>query len=203
MVKKCPRCGETKGLHAFHRRPGRLAASLCRACQRRRDKKRWPGMPERGYGLLPETVKAYVAGLLDGEGSIALHYRTEKRQNRYLQVIIYNTNARLMEWLKEQLGGHSFSKVQSNPRHKTAMKWVLSTRPAVELLGAVLPYLVIKRPHAELALNFFQVLETYRNEFGARALGELPAELTNMVEAVYALNRKGPIDTLEGTIQDV
>jgi hypothetical protein len=50
-----------------------------------------------------ESIRGYVAGLLDGEGHIA---RRNQKRGCY-RVIIYSTTPELIEWLKDTIGGRT------------------------------------------------------------------------------------------------
>ena len=60
----------------------------------------------RQYELNPLSITipiepdlSYIAGIVDGEGSIRFH-----RERPF--IAIYNTDTRLMDWLQKKLGGH-------------------------------------------------------------------------------------------------
>lgn len=52
---------------------------------------------------LPETDAAYIAGLIDGEGTVTLT-RKHKNENRQLAVTISNTDRTLLEYVQQTLG---------------------------------------------------------------------------------------------------
>ena len=111
---------------------------------------------------------AYVAGLIDGEGCIHIGRHLPKgiRKNirHTLVVHISNTDARLMAWLKSELGGSVHlvkqrrASVASDGRviqpMLQMMNWFAGGRNAQMVLEAVLPYLIIKRDQAEIAIEF-------------------------------------------------
>ena len=101
---------------------------------------------------------AYVAGLIDGEGTICIHRNKVKNQKVYLQlrVDITNTNEWLIQWLKFAFGGHTdVSRRDGKGKNwKPAWRWSLSSNRASTFLTLVLPYLRLKKPQAELAINF-------------------------------------------------
>ena len=106
----------------------------------------------------------YVAGILDGEGSLSIHKADSPGNNSYrLQIVIYGTSIKLMKWLLGNFGGTFYSrdnnpsgwtKTYSRPIHK----WNISGRANKErfLLG-IIPYLIIKREQAEVALEFVRL----------------------------------------------
>lgn len=106
----------------------------------------------------------YVAGILDGEGSLSIHKANSFKNNSYrLQVVIYGTSIKLMKWLLGNFGGTFYAR-DNNPTgwgkiaHRRIYKWTISGKQNKEnfLLG-VLPYLVIKDEQAKVALEFVRL----------------------------------------------
>ena len=106
----------------------------------------------------------YVAGILDGEGSLSIHKANSEGNNSYrLQIVIYGMSIKLMKWLLGNFGGTFYSR-ENNPSGWTKTysrriyKWNISGRKNKEtfLLG-VLPYLVIKDEQAKIALEFVRL----------------------------------------------
>jgi len=105
----------------------------------------------------------YVAGILDGEGSLSIHKTSNQGGSYRLQIVIYGTCVKLMKWLLGNFGGTFYSR-ENNPSgwgktsHRRIYKWNLSGRANKErfLLG-VLPYLIIKKEQAEVALEFIRL----------------------------------------------
>ncbi|HEY1197289.1 MAG TPA: hypothetical protein VGG32_00995 [Thermoplasmata archaeon] len=104
-----------------------------------------------------DTEIAYLAGLFDGEGCLMIRVG----RGRYYDVIgdITSVDEAPIRWLEQVTGvGH----VQHNiPRNgnRPWYNWRVSTRQLEPLLRAMLPYLIIKRERAELALQFISGLK--------------------------------------------
>lgn len=95
-----------------------------------------------------------MAGLVDGEGTIMLYRR---RQYASLRLVVSNTNAAVLDWCADTTGvGDVQWKSRGNERHRPAGMWSANSDAAEGLIGQMLPYLVIKREQAELALDFRQ-----------------------------------------------
>jgi hypothetical protein len=91
---------------------------------------------------------AYVAGLVDGEGCIS------KVHNSW-RVQIYNTNPKIVEFVKINFGGSSCQRIRSdqNPKYKPEHTWYASSAIDVEkFLTQIVPYLVIKQAKAQQAI---------------------------------------------------
>jgi len=100
---------------------------------------------------------AYIAGIIDGEGCIAIDRFTNKELPDYcyrLKLRVTNTNRWLIEQLRFSFGGNIKIIKPRNDKAKEAWEWYLAGESAVSCLKFVLPYLHIKKPQAELGIKF-------------------------------------------------
>jgi hypothetical protein len=137
-----------------------------------------------------KTKWSYLAGMVDGEGCIGM-WRTKARAHDFatsgktygsfnLRIQIYNTSEELMKWLVANFGGVYHSRVLASVKHKNSYNW----RPKGEantkkMLLGMLPYLVIKREQAKLALEYIALP---RNS---------PKEREPLYQRIRQLNQKG------------
>ena len=125
---------------------------------------------------MTETDLAYLAGLIDGEGtisaSISLNTSGYVAVNKFLS--IFNTNYKLMLWIQSRFGGKIYSRDRADLwKTEHQIKWVL-------------PYLVIKSEQAELLI----LIHSYK---GHRDTFDEQAEI---VKRIQELNKRGrPDDT--------
>ena len=99
---------------------------------------------------------AYMAGIVDGEGCIAIDRFTNKNLPSYcyrLKLRVGNTNRWLIEQLRFSFGGN-IKTVKQRGNAKEAWEWYLAGENAAYCLKLLLPYLRIKRPQAELGIKF-------------------------------------------------
>jgi len=98
---------------------------------------------------LEEVEKAYLAGIVDGEGTVTL-MKHHKNETHIPFVGIANNNLELLKWTKSLIGGNICSKKKRLPHHKDS--YVLNIRQdrALRFLGEIKQYLIIKRKQAEL-----------------------------------------------------
>ena len=114
--------------------------------------------PERKYDL-SETEKAYIAGIIDGEGSILL---AKKERGFVPVVIVTNTSEILIDFLEKKIGGRIRTKAQGMGS-KPIWRLVVANRPSVyPLLKLLLPYLVVKRERAGLIIQWCEKRHTSR-----------------------------------------
>ena len=101
--------------------------------------------------LLDSEERAYVAGIVDGEGCIT--------NERYPRIRIVNTDKSLMNWLKKKIPDGTLYLVRYNPhlntkRQKFLWHFGVSKQKAVlKLLKEIGFYLIIKRRKAEIVIN--------------------------------------------------
>lgn len=101
--------------------------------------------------VLVEVDAAYLAGLIDGEGSIMINPR---RNTITTRLVVTNTHRGVLHWLPEVTG---LGKVQAHrpegDRHRATWMWVVNGDGALSLLTQIEPFMRIKRPQALLAIE--------------------------------------------------
>jgi hypothetical protein len=112
---------------------------------------------------LSEADAAYIAGLVDGEGTLALS-RRHARDRRQLVLSIANTELCLLEFVLLQVGaGKITRKRTAASRHTPSFVYTISNRQALALVEQLHPYLRShKRSRAALVLSQYVAL-TPRN----------------------------------------
>lgn len=148
------------------------------------------------------TQKAYIAGLIDGEGSIGLVKHKEKKCPRgwYYDpyVSISNTSEKLMKYIKEVTGIGFYRKKQFknfNKKWKVPLEWrVCARKEIINLLEQVLPYLIIKKKHAILLLEYLKIREQQEREriaFMKEQQIKYNERQDKIYEKLKELNKKG------------
>ena len=134
-----------------------------------------------------ETELAYLAGILDGEGTFTV-YKTTAAYSALIAVA--STSRELIDWLVVRFGG-SISETPAPAGNRSASwQWQLREKAyIVALLPTVIPFLLIKRLHAQLFLKY--CLEIQYSRRGRRISSE-DAELRNAYCTIFAdLNAVG------------
>lgn len=107
---------------------------------------------------MKKTDLAYFAGIIDGEGCITLAKNTKTSAHSgntyYVVVTVSNTNEWLCQQLKFAFGGCFSTNLEDHIKWKPQHHWSISCNKAKLFLEAILPYLKLKKPQAELALIF-------------------------------------------------
>lgn len=110
-------------------------------------------------GLDVPTNCAYLAGLIDGDGTIGIYTAMGARSlspSFYVQVTVVNTNAAILGWLITRIGARMDKRkdVARRPaHHKQLFHWRVHGTNADLLLTAVRPYLIAKGEQADIALK--------------------------------------------------
>ena len=102
------------------------------------------------------VLLAYIAGIMDGEGTIRLQKNKVKANwnfTYHAQLSMGMVTEEIPNLLKETLGGNVREERVLNRR--SIWRWTLTGRfQIIAILEALLPYLRVKKPQAELALEF-------------------------------------------------
>jgi hypothetical protein len=105
---------------------------------------------------IPRQLAAWMAGIVEGEGCIRIQvitvkdWRTKKplKDRATMSVCICMKDRAVVEVFK-RLGGHFYV------RGDGCANWTISSRPALEFLEQIVPFMVgEKKPQAELAIEF-------------------------------------------------
>ena len=129
--------------------------------------------------------KAYIAGIIDGEGTVTLT-RGHVNELPSPRVSVANNDLRLLKWIREKAGcGCITTRSKVQPQHGVNYVLNVCDDPALKLLAEVKEYLIIKKPHAELLSSRYKAV-TPRN---GRYTEELLAGKMALVAEIRQLNR--------------
>jgi hypothetical protein len=142
--------------------------------------------------VVPEATDwAYAAGIVDGEGCIAISRSFTPARGRYVygaQVVVANSNRQVLDWIQGIWGGWVVAHAADKGRARATWDWRcptgLSARP---FLTGIQPWLRIKRPQCENTLAMIELLQR-----GRRTLGRapLPQAWLDEQEKRYWIQRK-------------
>jgi hypothetical protein len=111
---------------------------------------------------------AYLAGLIDGEGTIALT-RRHARDGRQLVLSISSTEIELLEWTRTATGvGKITRKRTVADHHAPGLTYSVANRQALAVLAAITPYLrSYKRHRALLVLDRYLAVTPRNGKYDA------------------------------------
>jgi hypothetical protein len=111
---------------------------------------------------LTKTETAYIAGLMDGEGSIFVqrvkttNSKMSKSGYHYRAgLAICMTDKSTVEWCAKKTGCGKISSSRKHKKgHRPGHRWSVWSREASTLLLLLVPYLKLKKPHAFNLIKF-------------------------------------------------
>lgn len=108
---------------------------------------------------MTETEKAYIAGIIDGEGSIML-IKFHSNELPSPCVSIASTTIELLKWIKSTVGkGVIINKKNYKPEiHQTCYSYTVKYNVALDLIKDIYPYLIVpsKKKRAKLLLTKYK-----------------------------------------------
>jgi len=129
------------------------------------------------------TDLAYLAGIIDGEGSIYIgnfscnphtklpYYQTSMQ--------VTNTDEALIRWLQETFGGlvNGKSKENTDRPRRTAFVWTATGERLTHLCELLMPYLICKKRQAEIMLKMRATFTKNGATKGRQGVPILPEEV--------------------------
>lgn len=108
-----------------------------------------------------EQVLAYLAGFIDGEGSIAVGLnKSSKGETRwYLRMSAHQLNPKPLQLLAKTFGG-TIRRTKGDTRD--IFEWAISSKQAYDAIVALRPYLIVKADEAGVAMRFQESLHNNR-----------------------------------------
>lgn len=137
--------------------------------------------------LSPEEA-AYLAGLIDADGSVTLT-RRHRNENRHATVSISNTDRSLLRFALTVIGaGKVTNKRATGAHHRPSFTYSIANRQAVSLLVQVAPHLrTYKALRARLIIDNYIALTPRNGKYSGTAL----RDRRRFEEAVLALGPAG------------
>lgn len=140
---------------------------------------------------MTETDKAYIAGILDGEGCITVYLYPSGSIKP--QVMIANTNLPLLQWIQSFYGGAISKHTNYNENAKQCYRLQLFGFRALPILRDSYKYLRIKKLQADMLLSVprFLKLEETKGKHGKLLTEEERINNRAFVVKMRALNQQG------------
>lgn len=105
---------------------------------------------------MEEAEKSYIAGIVDGEGTVTL-MRHHNNETPTPYVSVANNSLVLLKWLKAKVGGGVIvSKRKNKPHHSDSYAWYICQDRSLRFLSEIRRYLVVKKPQADLLVEKYK-----------------------------------------------
>lgn len=112
--------------------------------------------------LTEEGLKGWVAGFIDGEGTISIHKMIESKSlmgaRHRASVEATNTNLTSLQKLVSLFGGSIWQKRQQGENNLDCYRWRVEGQTARKVILFALPYFIVKKKQAEITLKFCKTL---------------------------------------------
>lgn len=150
-------------------------------------------------GKISKLTIQYVAGLFDGEGCVNIYQTKKYVDNRIgyeLTIAIFNSHKEVIELLQENFGGCVQKRERGlgrNENWKIGYSWKLSCNQAKNLLEKLLPFLIIKKEQAKIAVEF-QTLKESKNHRFIKNIKEINDFYEICYQKMRILNKKGLVN---------
>lgn len=132
-----------------------------------------------------EVEKAYIAGIVDGEGTIGL-WRHHKNETHTPNVTVANNSLTLLQWIRSKVGGVIVSKKKRQAHHGDSYAWSIRQDRAISFLNEIKGYLIIKKQQAELITGEYKAV-THR---AGKYTPEMLAKKAALVAKIRNLNQR-------------
>ena len=139
---------------------------------------------------MKETDLAYIAGFIDGEGSISIiHHATKSKGIRWdTRINITNTNKEVLEFISNILPVKHrlfYEDERRNPSWKKRWYLVINRQKDIKLLlELIYSYLILKKKQAEIMLKFIDSRLSHRT-------GRYTEYEIELIKKLRKLNQKG------------
>jgi len=135
---------------------------------------------------LEEIEKAYIAGLIDGEGTVTLS-RKHSNETASPEVSIANNDLQLLAWVRNAVAAGKISlKRKNRPHHHQSYTWSIRDNKAISFLNEIKNYLIVKKQQAELITTSYKMY-TPRN---GKYTPEMLKRKLELVAQIRKLNQR-------------
>jgi hypothetical protein len=136
-------------------------------------------------GPLDDKISAYVAGLVDGDGSIWIQRGRTTQLYPKISIRLGWKGRQTLQELQACFGGYmGLERRPANPKHSEVFHWTVTGKTAVPVLQHIYPFLRIKRAQAAIALHLAAI-------WASRARNRYQVCLP-LWELMRVLNQTGP-----------
>ena len=115
---------------------------------------------------MTSSERAYVAGIIDGEGWLEFKRKKQRRNTRpgkpiynvlIIRMEVPQVDGRLIDYLMETTGegNRDIKRFPNHPTHQDQHRWRLCHHAVYRVLKQIYKYLIVKREKATLIINHY------------------------------------------------
>ena len=134
---------------------------------------------------MDKVEKAYLAGIIDGEGTVTLS-KHHKNETPGPEVSVANNNLKLLKWIQKQTGGVICSKKKYRTHHHDSYAWHIRQDRALCFLNGIKDFLIIKKQQAELITKEYKSVTQRAGRYTPKML----EEKNRLVAKIRVLNQR-------------
>lgn len=136
----------------------------------------------RKVKILSREDAAYIAGLIDGEGTLSLS-RRHRNENRQFVISISNTDTRLLSYVYRTVGAGRITRTRiSKNTHTPSATYAIDNRQALDFLRQIAPFLrTYKAGRAKLILDHYLRLTPRNGKYTTTQKQERTALITKFL----------------------
>ena len=140
------------------------------------------------------TQASYIAGIIDGEGTLSMSYYKGAVDSYGKKYRSFSMTCRVTNTNKEVVDVFIMIKLLNVPPSRTGFKlkrqwsWLLPANGCREILPQLYPYLIIKKRQAEIFLDWFRDVSGRR---GKNMTKELFQHKLEVLAELHTLNKRG------------
>lgn len=105
---------------------------------------------------MEEAQKAYLAGLIDGEGCISA-FKNKGRKSINPEFRIAMTQRAPIDLFSEYFGGNVSTHIPKEVKHKICYAYHTTGKKTHDILKLVTPYLKVKKSQAKMAMEIYNL----------------------------------------------
>jgi hypothetical protein len=114
-----------------------------------------------------DTERAYIAGIIDGEGSIIIGKlkpggKKGKNYSYQLYMKVVNTDKVLIEWLSEKTLTNFSKNKRKNKKYRITYEIHWPVNITIAILESIYPFMLIKQDQVDLAKKFRKSFENQK-----------------------------------------
>lgn len=159
------------------------------------DKNKRNPKPVKEYPQADDITIAFLAGIIDGEGSVAI--RQQKNGSVDFNLIIVNTHLPVLEKISYFYGGKIYNRTKIEGRQQTYSLY-LSGLEAKRAVEAFLPYSMIKEPQYLAFLDAYTLYGVKGDGTGRKGIKLTPEQIEERRQVVELLKSlKRPVTSEE------